>query len=155
MVEEEELMGLYAIAREELKGVESARMELKNTSQKLESVAYQIRADTKNGLEGVLKVFKNENDLILKQGVDRALNGLLDASKQASDSLNRMGIVWALLFSCFGMVCGAAVTFYVFSGEVDKVMASQRQIFGELREIKASLHPEKARQAHRSNLKTK
>jgi hypothetical protein len=153
--QEEELMGLYAIAREELKGIESARFDLKKASQTLEGVAYQIRVDTKTGLEGVLSHFKNENDLILKRGIDRALNGLLEASKHASESLNRMGIVWALFFSCFGMVSGAAVTFYAFSSEFDRVRASQRQVFEELREIKARLHPEKSKLPHSGSLKNR
>jgi hypothetical protein len=155
MDEEEELMGLYAIAREELKAIESARYGLKNATVELESVAYQIRADTKTGIEGVLRHFKNENDQILKCGIESALNGLLEASTHASRSLSRTTFAWTLFFCCFGVVVGAGISFFIFSTEFNRVIASQRQILSELEDIKAQISPEKPRKSHRNNQRTK
>lgn len=152
---EEDLIGLYAIAREELKAIELARHQLNQSTGKLDQLSRLIREESKKGVEASLSDLKLRNEEILKDGVKSALNGLTEAVTHASKSLKDTNFAWLLFFCCLGVLLGASVSVIIFSMEFEKIINSQYEIKKELKDIKTKIQSDKLKYPHGSNLKNK
>ena len=59
-VKEEDLMGLYAIAKDEIDGVNESCERLNRVVARLDSVSVNIQLNAKSGVEGVLSDFEGK-----------------------------------------------------------------------------------------------
>lgn len=155
MDKEEELISLYAIAREELKSIELARYQLHQSTEKLDQLSRLIREESRKGVEASLSDLKTKNDAILKDGIKNALNGLTEAVTYASKSLKDTNFAWLLFFCCLGMVLGAVSSFIIFSIQYEKLIDSQYEIKKELKDMRIKMQSEKLKYPHGSNLKNR
>jgi hypothetical protein len=144
-------MGLYAIAREELKSIEGARFELHHSTAKLDQLSRLIREESKKGVEASLSDFKTKNEQILMEGMKSPLNTLTDAVTRASERLSDGNFAYLLFFTVLGMLIGSTITFLVLKTSFDQIIDSQHSIKQELKEIKQRISPEKTKRTLQKN----
>jgi hypothetical protein len=141
--QEDELMGLYAIAREEMDGVHEACEKLHGVIKRLDNVTSHIQHNAKNGLESSLSDFNRQVDANLRERVENAVIGLKNASSDAINSLRKQEKLYWAIFFMIGVIVGMAVVFFWFLNHLTQVEAIQELTYKEVLALKPKLHKAK------------
>jgi len=138
--QEDEIMGLYAIAREEMDGVHEACDKLHGVIKRLDNVTSHIQHNAQNGIESSLSDFKRQVDANLREKVTSAVIGLENASNEARNSLRRQEkLYWGICFM-IGVIVGMAGVFFWFLNHLAKVEALQDLTYKEVLALKPKPH---------------
>jgi len=109
MVREEEIMGLYALARDELEGVTKACEKLEKTIQRLERIEGNVETYAKTGIRASLIDFQNKFDTNLCQSLSNAsktLENAVDLTARRLDRLHALYLVGCFLLGVLvGLMC--------------------------------------------------
>ncbi len=134
--QEDEIMGLYAIAREEMDGVHEACDKLHGVIARLDNVTSNIQHNARNGIESSLSDFKRHVDANLREKVSNAVLGLENASNEARNSLRKQEkLYWGICFM-IGVIVGMTGVFFWFLNHLAQVEAIQDLTYKEVLALK-------------------
>jgi hypothetical protein len=148
-VTEEELMALYAIARDELDGVKSACERLEKSVRRLENTGNNIDANAENGIRSVLKGFNEEVRGELRKHVFEASVGLTRSIEEAKQELRCMYWYKQVNIFMFGVVVGAVVLGCFMWRNLKDVRTGQSVLYEELQILKSRSKVQKPKVKHK------
>jgi hypothetical protein len=150
--QEDEIMGLYAIAREEMDGVHGACDKLHGVIARLDNVTSHIQHNARNGIESSLSDFKRQVDTNLREKVTNAVLGLENATNEAKNSLRKQEKLYWLICFCVGMLSGACLTYFTLSDYIISQSVYQERTYKEVLGLRA--HFQKAKVKHKRKVAT-
>jgi len=145
-------MALYAIAREEMDGVQDACAKLKKTVSHLNEISGDIHYRASAGINSALKDFKEQNNEALRQTLYKATEGLEQTCHYAKNRLNNQDILYLVICYVAGVIT-ALLGMYIWNGEqLSKIENNQLQMIREV----AALRPKISKQIvkHRRKVAT-
>jgi hypothetical protein len=150
-VTEEELIALYAIARDELDGVKSACERLEKSVRRLENTGNNIDANAENGIRSVLKGFDNQVVEKLEKHLTSSSRGLLGAVEEAKRELRyvywyKMG--WSFIF---GLMLGGGGLWWFTWDKLNELYSGQNIIYREIQQLKSHPKIQKPKMKHKKS----
>jgi hypothetical protein len=142
--QDDELMGLYAIVRDEIEGVHEACEKLQGLLGKLDNVTNHIHYSAKNGVESSLSDFKKQFDVELREKVSSASIGLKNASNEAINSLGRQEKLYWVIFFIAGMLVGGFGLCWWMSDRFYDLEIGQKVLYNKIESLR---HPVKSKKA--------
>ena len=126
---EDEIMGLYALAREELKSVSGACHRLEKTIQHLEGAKENIEFRAQQGIRESLGQFEREVKGIIGNRISNAATGLERAVEYASYRLRKIEYAYGFGIFILGILIGVGLMLWWFSERLSDVESNQRSVY--------------------------
>lgn len=143
--EKADIIGLYAIAREELDGVKEAHQKLERAILRLEATRQNLDETAKSGFKAVFSDAKNEIMVSVRQGTQNAASELGDAVNSASSRLSRYDWQARVLCFMFGGIAGGCVIFWGVFLMLEGIHKNQLYLMDQILIVQKSLKPKVAR----------
>jgi hypothetical protein len=146
-IKEEDLMGLYAIAKDEIDGVNESCERLNRVVARLDSVSVNIQLNAKSGVEGVLSDFEGKVSSEVRESILNASIGLKNAVSEAEYRLYNIEFYKVMGIFALGMMCGFLLFWFFWKENMSDLAVGQEAIYKEIQSIKVIKVPVKVQKA--------
>ena len=148
-IREDEIMGLYAIARDELDGVTAACERLDKSIRRLEGTGRNVESNAQTGVRAALSNFDYEFRKAIGDHVGNASFRLEKAVEFAKKELRQVEMYYLIGVFLFGVILGAGCLWWLMYERMKNLELGQDTIYREILSLKHAPKAQKPKVKHR------